>query len=219
MVPVPRGCATTVSSRPLGTGSGARGSLPRPQRLQHAQNCIEVLMFRTRSGSQINQYTATPARKSAKKASSDLRASTPERIDQVHHAHRKTNKKAERTHPFFRSHVLVPPAIRGLWQHQKNKEPAPHLTKVANTSHGKNPPGAIHGGASGGGSGPWRSAVISASVMNKMPINMAESSLYRKSLGGGMNRRERLCSRAALPRMRLKPRRSHCHSLAISITA
>ena len=108
MAPVPRGCATTVSSRPLGPGSGARGgSLPRPQRLQHAQNCIEVLMLRTRSGSQINQYTATSARKSAKKASSDLRAFTPERIDQVHHAHRKTNKKAERTHPFFRSHVLA----------------------------------------------------------------------------------------------------------------
>ena len=38
-VPVPRGCATTVSSRPLGTGSGVRGgSLPQPQRLQHAQH-------------------------------------------------------------------------------------------------------------------------------------------------------------------------------------
>ena len=64
-----------------------------------------------------------------------------------------------------------------------------------------------------------RTVAIATSVMNRTPINMAESSLYRKSLGGGMNRRERLCSRAALPRMRLKPRRSHCHSLAISITA
>ena len=98
---MPRGCATTVSSRPLGTGSGARGSLPRPQRLQHAQNCIEMLMFRTRSGSQINQYTATSARKSAKKASSDLRASTPERIDQVHHAHRKNEQKSGKNPPFL----------------------------------------------------------------------------------------------------------------------
>ena len=142
-VPVPRGCATTVSSRPLGTGSGARGSLPRPQRLQHAQNCIEVLMLRTRSGSQINQYTAIAVRKSAKKASPELMyAIHPETIDQVHHAHRQTNMNAERTHPFFRSHVLVPPAIRGLWQHQKTKEPPPHMTRVANNSHGKNPPGA-----------------------------------------------------------------------------
>ena len=194
--------------------------MPRPQRLQHAQNCIEVLMLRTRSGSQMNQYTATAVRKSAKKASPELRyAIHPETIDQVHHAHRQTNMNAERTHPFFRSHVLVPPAIRGLWQHQKTKEPPPHMTKVANTSHGINPPGAIHGGASGGGSGPLRTVAIATSVMNRTPINMAESSLYRKSLGGGMNRRERLCSRAALPRMRLKPRRSHCHSLAISTTA